>query len=176
MTAQNNNGKYSPSAKSPFGQPDPKFEEFLKDYEKLIGLCDCVSVQMGANQQWGKPVNTVWEWKYVMNGKAIQDINRREDGSSSSSIRLYNADSAQWYVTYFSGNLTSTMPSTWVSRKGENPLVLYLPQKAPNGFDGFSRLTFQNITDQGFEWRGAWVDPTGSAVFPFWKIDCKKRN
>ena len=33
--------------------------------------------------------------------------------------------------------------------------------------DGFSRLTFYDITDKGFKWIGEWVDPTEKVTFPF---------
>jgi hypothetical protein len=55
-------------------------------------------------------------------------------------------------------------------------MTLYKPQKATNGFDGYSRLTFYDISDSGYKWRGEWVSEDESVVFPFWKIDCKKLN
>ena len=51
-----------------------------------------------------------------------------------------------------------------------------MPQKAPNGMDGFSRLTFYDINDDGFKWIGEWVDEAGQITYPFWKIDCTKRK
>lgn len=109
-----------------------------------------------------------------MNGTAVQDETLKEDGIHSGSIRQFDKDSLQWNVHYYSTNLSAPL-SVWKGDKKENgTIVLYQPQKAPNGADGFSRLTFYDISKDGFKWKGEWVDKTEKVVFPFWKIDCVK--
>ena len=54
--------------------------------------------------------------------------------------------------------------------------MLYRAQKAPNGMDGFYRLTFSDISKKGFNWIGEWVDTTEKVIFPTWKISCTKRE
>jgi len=57
---------------------------------------------------------------------------------------------------------------------GEN-LVLRQPQKAPGtDFDGFSTLTFSDVSAQGFDWIGEWISEDGSVVFLFWRTQCRK--
>ena len=52
----------------------------------------------------------------------------------------------------------------------------FLYQKAPNGLDGFFRITFNNISKKGFNWLGEWVDSAEKIKFPTWKIYCTKED
>ena len=81
-----------------------------------------------------------------------------------------------WVVSYNSYPGVTTTGLTWLGGKEGNDIVLKAAQKAPNGMAGFSRLTFTNISEKGFEWRGEWVNETGSIVYPFWLIWCEKRR
>lgn len=64
----------------------------------------------------------------------------------------------------------------WEGNKKDGKIVLYRKQKAPNGMDGFYRLTFYDMTETGFEWIGEWIDKAETIVFPTWKISCIKRK
>jgi len=55
-------------------------------------------------------------------------------------------------------------------------MVLYKEQKAPNGMAGFYKITFSEMTEDGFKWSGDWVNPDESIVYPTWKIECIKRK
>lgn len=162
------------SAKHPFGGWNPNMPEQLKDYEALIGECDCQSVRRNPDGTWQDAVKMKWTFKYIMDGKAIMDETLKEDGGHSMSIRQYNQDSASWYVTYFSTSSPGPSPRTWTGGKRGNDIVLYLSQNAPNGTEGYSRLTFFDISDQGYKWKGEWVDLNETISFPFWTIDCVK--
>ena len=111
-----------------------------------------------------------------MNGHAVQDEVWRENGLYAGSIRQFQADSVQWVVTYFSYPGVSTKPGTWIGQKEGDKIVLKMPQKAPNGMEGFSRLSFYDMSDSGFRWLGEWVSQDGSFTYPFWKIKCKKKT
>ncbi|MEM8845781.1 MAG: DUF4440 domain-containing protein [Bacteroidota bacterium] len=164
---------YEPSAKNPFGLPNPEAPEQLQDFKLLIGECNCKSQTRKADQSWAEPENMTWRFKYIMNGIAIQDETLKEDGSHSGSIRQFIADSTKWYVHYYSSKTPSPSLATWEGNKKEDgKIVLYRDQTAPNGMEGFYRLTFYEIDSLGFKWVGEWVDKTESVVFPTWKIDC----
>ncbi len=63
----------------------------------------------------------------------------------------------------------------WKGGMEDENMVLRQTQKAPGtDFDGFSRLTFSNISGQGFDWTGEWVSIDGSVVFTFWRLQCTK--
>lgn len=170
--SQNN---YSVSDTHPYGLPNPKAPEQIKDFEGLIGKCNCKSVSRNQDQSWADPVDMTWEWKYIMNGMAVQDETIKADGKHSGSIRQFIADSSKWYVHYYSSGAPTTTLPTWEGGKKDNGnIVLYRDQKAPNGTEGYFRLTFYDISDLGYKWVGEWTDKTEKISFPTWKIDCKR--
>ena len=175
--SQDTNYKYEPNAQHPFGLPNPEAPSQIKDYELLIGKSTCTSTARNPDQTWADPQDMTWVFKYIMNGKAVQDETLKSDGSHSGSIRQYIQDSSRWYVHYYSSAGPTTTLSTWEGNKTEaNDNVLYRPSKAPNGTDGFYRLTFSEITKSAFEWEGAWVSVDETTVYPTWKISCKKEE
>ncbi len=168
--------EYEPSKAFPFGKPNPNAPKEILDFEKLIGLCDCISETRNPDQTWAKPNKMTWEFKYIMNGMGIQDQTLKEDGKHSGSIRQFIADSSKWYVHYYSSAGPTTVLSTWEGNKKDDKIILYRQQKAPNGTDGFYKINFYDIKDDGFKWLGEWVTTDESFSFPTWKIDCKKRK
>jgi hypothetical protein len=164
---------YNASKKHPFGKPNPKAPKQIQDYKELIGLSKCMSTSRNSDQTWGKPVRMTWEWKYIMNGTAVQDLTLKEDMRHSGSIRQFSKDSLQWNVHYYSSGATTGSLQTWKGKRKEGEIVLYKKENAPNGAKGFSRLTFYDINNKGYKWIGEWVDEKETITFPFWKIECK---
>ena len=69
------------------------------------------------------------------------------------------------------------MLSAWSGNKTtDGKIILYRPQKAPNDMEGFYKINFYDISEDGFKWLGEWVNPTETISYPTWKIDCKKRK
>ncbi|MCR9252910.1 MAG: hypothetical protein NXI20_20975 [bacterium] len=166
--------KYDVSIENPFGLPNPEAPQEVKDFEPMIGICNCKSINRNPDGTWQDTVQMWWKFKYIMNGKAVQDETWKADGNHTGSIRQFNADSARWYVTFFNANTVSPKPSTWEGTREGGQIVLDKPQPAPNGFDGFSRLTFFDFSDEGYNWKGEWVSADGSIVYPFWQIFCTR--
>ena len=176
ISAQNVDVSYEPSAAYPYGQINPDAPDEVKDFAPMIGICDCKSVSRNPDQTWADTTNMIWKYKYVMNGTAVQDEVWRPDNNYAGSIRQYQADSAKWVVTYFSYPAVATAPGVWLGNKTDSEIILKKEQKAPNGTAGFSRLTFYDMNDDGFKWKGEWVDTSEKIVYPFWMIFCTKRK
>ena len=169
--------EYEPSKEFPFGQVNSKAPEQAKDFQPLIGFCNCKSTSRKPDQTWAEPVSMTWKWKYIMNGMAVQDETLKADGKHSGSIRQFIADSSKWYVHYYSSGSPSTKLPTWEgNKKKDGNIVLYREQKAPNGTDGFFRLTFYDISSSGYKWVGEWVDKTEKVTFATWKIECIRED
>ena len=167
--------QYEPSIEHPFGLPNPDAPKELLDFAPLIGECNCKSVARNADQTWADPVDMVWKWKYIMNGMGVQDETLKADGKHSGSIRQFIADSTKWYVHYYSSGSPSTVLPTWEGNKNiDGNIVLYRKQKAPNGADGYFRLTFSEMNSSGFKWVGEWVNLDETIIYPTWKIDCTR--
>ncbi|NNJ89803.1 MAG: DUF4440 domain-containing protein [Eudoraea sp.] len=168
---------FDPSPEHPYGLPNPDAPKELLDFAPLIGECNCASVSRNSDQSWGEPVDMIWRFKYIMNGYGVQDETLKADGKHSGSIRQFVKDSTRWYVHYYSSGAPSTILPAWEGNKAENgDIVLYREQKAPNGLDGFYKITFSEIDASGFKWLGEWASPDESFSYPTWKIDCKKKT
>ncbi|WP_299229607.1 hypothetical protein [uncultured Psychroserpens sp.] len=168
--------KYNTSSKFPFGKPNPKAPEQIKDFEHMIGTCNCTSTTRKQDGTWNEVEDMIWSWKYIMNGTAVQDETLKSDGSHSGSIRQFIADSNRWYVHWFSSKQPSTTFPVWEGKKKDDKIILYRKQKAPNGMDGYYRLTFYDISKSGYKWIGEWVDTTEKISYPTWKIECLRKN
>ena len=168
---------YEPSAEHPFGLPNPDMPKEHLDFAPLIGECDCKSVSRIDQNTWADTVSMVWRFKYIMNGMGIQDETLKEDGQHSGSIRQFVADSARWFVHYYSSQgPTATLPVWEGNRSDKGDIILYRDQKAPNGTEGDYKLTFSEISSQGFTWLGEWVNKGETFSYPTWKIFCTKRT
>lgn len=168
---------FEPSAAHPFGLPNPEMPAEFLDFAPMIGECTCKSYARINQNTWGDTVQMIWRFKYIMDGKAIQDETLKADGLHSGSIRQYAADSSRWYVHYYSSTPTSPVLSAWEGNKNtDGNIILYREQKAPNGTDGKYKITFNNISEEGFDWLGEWVSMDESFSYPTWKIYCKKNR
>jgi len=167
---------FEPSTAHPYGLPNPEAPQQILDYAPLIGECDCKSISRKPDQTWAEPVAMTWRFKYVMNGMAVQDETLKADGKHSGSIRQFIADSTRWYVHYYNSGSPSTILPSWEGTKNKNGnIVLYRNRKAPNGTDGYFRLTFSEITSNGFNWVGEWTSLDETIIYPTWKINCTKK-
>lgn len=169
--------KYEPSEAYPFGRPHPDAPEQIKDYKMLIGLSDCKSITRNTDGAWRKDsVDVIWRFKYIMNGTAVQDESLKADQIHTSSIRQFNKEAGKWYVAFFSSVAPVNASTSWEGGMMGNEIILSKEQKAPNGMDGFHKITFYDISDNGFNWKGEWVDKEEKFVYPTWHLFCTKRN
>ena len=167
---------YGVSKEFPFGKANPEAPQQIKDYQAMIGACNCTSVSRKPDGSWAEPVDMTWTWKYILNGMAVQDETLKADGSHSGSIRQYIADSSRWYVHWYSSKTPSTTFPVWEGNKKEGKIVLYREQKAPNGMDGYYRLTFYDMNNTGYKWVGEWTDKEENIIYPTWKINCVRQK
>ena len=79
------------------------------------------------------------------------------------------------HASYPPSSATPTL-SSWEGGKIGEDIILYREQKAPNGMEGYYKITFKEITESGFNWLGEWVTLDESFKYPTWKIYCTKRK
>lgn len=165
--------EYDPSPANPFGLPNPAAPQQIAQFAFIIGKSDCTEERLNnATGEWQSSART-WDGHYIMNGFGIFDSGKSAS-SANSNIRVYDESRGQWQVTFFA--MPSYSSSVWKGGLESENMVLKQPQQAPGtSLDGFSTLTFSNISNQGFEWSGEWISEDGSIVFPFWRVSCKKR-
>ncbi|WP_460218325.1 hypothetical protein [Psychroserpens sp. MEBiC05023] len=168
--------EYDANDKHPFGKANPEASENIKDFESMIGSCHCKSTTRKQDGTWNDSEDMTWTWRYIMNGTAVQDETLKADGSHSGSIRQFIKDSSRWYVHWYSSKTPSTILPVWEGGKKEDKIVLYRDQTAPNGTEGYFRLTFYDMSKTGYKWIGEWVDKTETVIYPTWKIDCVRKK
>ncbi|TJY37083.1 hypothetical protein [Pontimicrobium aquaticum] len=147
----------------------------LTDFSEMIGTCNCKSKRMGNDGKWLEAIDATWTFKYIMNGKGVQDDFLLANGLSGGSIRQYNEKEKSWYVHYYASDSPSPTLQSWKGKKTEDGnIVLYSPQKSSSGEDGFLKLSFYDISKKGYKWKGEWVNKDESKTNPFWMIECVK--
>lgn len=164
--------QYEPSAQYPFGRANPEAPAETAQFDFMIGENDCLEQRIdNATGEWVDGVRS-WDAHYYMNGFAIRDSGK-SGATTNSNIRVFDTAASEWAVTFFSAPIYGS--GTWRGRMEGGNMVLRQAQKAPGtDFDGFSTLTFSNVSDRGFDWSGEWISEDGSVVFPFWRIQCQK--
>lgn len=164
---------YEVSASYPFGRLNPAGPPQLQDFGHLTGEYRCKSTSRKSQQEWNETQEIIWRWKYIMNGLGIQDETLKPDGSHSGSIRVSDTDSLTWRVHYYTNSTTLPVLSAWTGGLQDNgDIVLTRNQVSPNDLEGFYRITFSAIREEGFEWLGEWVHKEETFVYPTWRISC----
>lgn len=172
----NSQNEYGASAEFPYGRLNPEAPKETGDYDPIIGTCDCKSTMRNPDGSWQETKDMKWTFKYIMNGTAVQDETIMGNGRHAGSIRQFIADSSNWYVHFYSNTSpTPTLPA-WAGKKKGDSIILYKEQKAPNGMDGYYRIAFRNISSEGFNWLGEWVDITEKIHYPTWRIACTRKE
>ena len=171
-TARDNALLYERSDEHPYGRPNPAAPKEISQFAFMIGRNDCTeSRRTPGGDEWVDGKRT-WDAWYTLDGYAIMDSGR-SGASTNGNLRVYDANKGQWFVTFFS--MPGYSSGIWSGGATETGIELNQPQKAPGtDLDGFSRLTFSNISDEGFDWLGEWVSADGNIRFPFWRISCKR--
>lgn len=164
---------YEASKEHSYGQPNPEAPESVTDFALMMGLCKCKSLRRNPDQTWADTTEMWWQFEYILNGTAVQD-RTWSDGSYATSIRQFHPDSNMWVVGYNSWPGVGTKGLVWKGQKEGADIVLKQPQVAPNGMKGISRLTFTNMGDHGWDWRGEWINEEKGIVYPFWLIWCRR--
>ncbi len=168
-----NSSRFDPSYEHPHGLINPDAPPETAEFAFMVGRNDCVEEKRDPQSgEWAEPTNRIWDAAWYMNGYAIRDWGTTAGGQTGN-IRIFDPKTGQWHVTFFSAPGYGT--GTWKGGKQDDDIVLSLPQQAPNGMDGESRLTFSGISSSSFNWLGEWVSADGSVAYPFWRIRCTKQ-
>ncbi len=166
---------YDPNPEYPFGRPNPSAPEEIKEFGEMIGSSECISIQRRPDGTWLDSLKMTWNFKYIMNGTAVQDEVFSEDERYAGSLRQYQADSAKWYVSYYSSRGLPPYPF-WTGKRENDKIVLNRPNSVVNNKSGTSRLTFYDLSENSFSWMGEWLSDDGTIEFVFWKISCNKKD
>lgn len=158
---------YEPTPAYPYGRLNPAAPPETAEFSFMIGEFDCRDEIL--NPQTGKwaAFPAVWNARYFLNGHAIQD-QYWSPAFYTSNMRIYDAGEKKWRVTFF--RMPGYASGVWSgAREGKN-LIMRQGTKEKG-----TRLTFSEITEDGFQWRGESLTAEGKATV-FWKSSCRRRR
>ncbi|MEE9374281.1 MAG: hypothetical protein V3V00_14600 [Saprospiraceae bacterium] len=172
---------YEVSQEFPYGKIHPQAPEAISDFDMLIGSSICKSSVLLQGGKWSGTFDIKWNWKYIMNGRAVQDegwYHNQGKETYFTSVRAYNPSQEHWYVSFFTPTMQTT-PRTWTGgrkKDANNKDVIELIEKKTNanGDMIWNVLTFYDISDSAFHWKGEIANKTKKTEQTFWKIDCVK--
>lgn len=161
---------FNVSREHPFGRMNPKAPPELAQFDFMIGEFDAVDELRRPDGTWITSKGT-WNANWFLNGFGIQDHYENEQFSTSN-VRIYDPGTKRWHVTFYKMPGFST--GTWHGNKVGDTMVMEREQKTADGRTFTSRLTFFDITKNGYKWKSESVTPAGSRVS--WKSTCTRRR
>lgn len=156
---------YDAAEEYPFGRLNPEAPEDTSQFGFMIGNFNC-SDSLLTQGQW-KASKATWNSAFILNGHAVKDTYRNEDFAGTS-IRFYNSKKKKWDVYFF--GMPGGHTGLWEGEQEGNQMIMRQLRKGPNGEQIESRLTFYNIRDNSFDWKGEFWNLESDEVTVNWKI------
>lgn len=162
---------FDPNPAYPNGRPNPDAPEELSQFAFFIGEFDCTDRQKAPDGEW-REFPAIWNASYFLNGFGIQD-KYYAPGFQTSNIRIFDPDAGVWKVTFFSAPGYNS--GVWSGEKTADDIVLEQVTVGQGETSVISRLTFYDITNDGFEWRAESI--VGEAPpAKSWTSSCRRRK
>ncbi len=163
--------KYDPSREFEYGQLNPAAPEQTKEFQFMIGKYNCDDSLL-VNGKW-KHSKATWESAYILNGYGIKDT-YRNDTYAGTSIRFYNTKKDKWDVYFF--GMPGEHTGLWEGEKVDGKMIMRQKRKGPKGENLESRLTFYQITENSFFWKGELWNLDDETATVNWKIKAIKNK
>jgi hypothetical protein len=150
------------------GGPSADRVEEMALYGWLIGAWDLDVVEfLDDGSQCRRPGE--WHFGWILQGRAIQDVwivpPRGQRGYAAATmpayygttLRIYDPRSGDWHIRYFDPAVQALL--TMTGRREEDAIV----QLGTNEAGQAVRWSFDEITPDGFLWRGEWSADGGAS-------------
>ncbi|MEE8586667.1 MAG: hypothetical protein V3T83_17640 [Acidobacteriota bacterium] len=163
-------GPYNPTSEHPFGRPNPSAPRQLEQFAFMIGEFDCTDRIRQRDDSWNEFPAT-WHGYYFLNGLGI--IDRYWNGRfATANTRVFDPASGKWKVTFF--KMPGYGSGVWEGEKEGDQMVMKQENRRPDGTLTVSRLTFYDITEKSYQWKGERV--IGEQATATWTSSCKRRK
>lgn len=163
--------KYDPNQEFPLGQLNPEAPAETGQFSFMVGEFVCDDSLL-VNGTWVYSKAT-WNSEYILNGYGIKDTYRNHNYAGTS-IRVFNTTKQKWDVYFF--GMPGIHSGLWEGAYEDGNMVMRQKRTGPNGEPMESRLTFYEITENSFEWKGESVNLETGSASPNWKISARKGN
>jgi hypothetical protein len=161
---------YDPSPAYPHGRLHPNAPPQTVQFAFMLGEFDCTDSVRSADGGWSL-FPAIWNANYFLNGHGIQD-QYWSPRFSTSNIRIFDSKSGAWKVTFF--KKPGYGSGVWTGKKEDKNMVMRQTNTSPDGTTAESRLTFHNISNDGFDWVAERV--TEKETRASWKSSCRRRT
>ena len=159
-------GEFDPGPGQPVGRASPLAPPETHQFDFMLGNFACHD---RIPREGGKVLefDSTWTATYFLNGMGIQDYNSGPRRSTTN-LRVYDKSTQLWRVTYI------TMPNyysgVWVGGLQDDAMVLEQTTEREDGSTVVSRLTFFEITPEGYRWKSENV--SADLVTEGWSKTC----
>lgn len=158
---------YEPNQVHSHGAPNPEAPDELAQFDFLVGNFKCVDEISNLE---GNTTELIahWSGRYILNGHGIQD-SYWNDRFSTTNIRVYDTTQSKWILSYFRQPELRT--GIWIGAVEGADIVL----SRTFDWEGQvveSRLTFQNRTSTGFQWKSELISE--NAEHTDWTSSCQR--
>ncbi|MEQ8768568.1 MAG: hypothetical protein RL885_31975 [Planctomycetota bacterium] len=160
--------KFDPSDEHPHGRPHPDAPPELAQFDFMIGEFEATDQFLQRDGTW-LTSKGVWNASYFLNGLGIQDRYENQQFVTSN-IRIFDPDASVWKVTFF--KMPGYASGVWEGKKEGDRMVMRQFNERPDGTQAESRLTFFDITEEGYEWQSENIVDGQSLVT--WKSSCRR--
>lgn len=161
--------QYDSSSDHIFGMRHPKAPSETQQFHFMIGRFICQNSLL-TKGGWKESVAT-WESSYILNGFGIKDTYRNENYAGTS-IRFFSSSKEKWEVYFF--GMPGEHTGLWQGEALDGKMIMRQKRTGPSGENLESRLTFYNITENSFDWKGElWNLDKGTSTVN-WKIKAQR--
>lgn len=138
--------------------PNPEAPEEVKQFGRLVGSWRCTGENLQQDGTWKKtPGVSTWDWYYVLDGYAVQDVWRPDTEANpqavqGTNLRTFDPESGTWEVVW----TTQNVPKIDFYRAGyrDDEMHIYAERAATQAFPGhLMHITFHNVSEDHFDWR-----------------------
>ena len=136
--------------------PDAPAE--VQQFGQLVGSWQCKGENLQPDGTWqASPGTSVWDWYYVLDGYAVQDVWRphtsgNPNAAQGTNLRTYDPETGIWDVVWTTQNVPAIEKYRAAYRNDEIHIVAERPS---NQFfpSHLMHITFHNIDEDHFDWR-----------------------
>ncbi|MGW9684517.1 hypothetical protein [Flagellimonas sp. 2504JD1-5] len=114
------------------------------DFTNFIGNWRCVVSNLDKDGNW-KEANAKWEWKPILNGRAIQDY-WESPTMRGTNIRTFNPKTGNWMNAWVNDQ-SNTISEIWIANTKEDGTIVMTDEK--KSFE----IHFYNIKQDSFDWK-----------------------
>ena len=169
-------GQYEPHPDAPAG---------LQQFGQLAGEWLCATEMPDGEGNWVKrPHRASWNWYYINDGFAVQDVwdplyenpDKSITPRTGTNLRVYDPETDSWKA-YWAAGLIPFVVVFDVKQKGDDMVMRRDHPGNANQPPHKAKITFFNITDEKFDWRyeGASLDDQENFNEQF-RLFCEKQQ